>query len=124
MVRSSSPAKSLIRRGFFGPRAVSPSPVVLKEVSLSSKGKDPIPEIGLICWGFLGSSSVAPSLPVVSPSSGMAKLGLQSPTAAFLPSSQVCTSFSTISLSDGVDVMESQKESGTPIKSSVSTSQL
>jgi hypothetical protein len=50
-VRSSAPAKSLIRRGFFGPRAAPPPPVVLKEVSPVRKGKDPIPEVG--------SSSVA-----------------------------------------------------------------
>ena len=39
-------AKSLIRRGFFGPRAVSPPPVVLKEVLLMLKGSDPTPEVG------------------------------------------------------------------------------
>jgi hypothetical protein len=122
VVRPSSPAKSLIQRGFFGPRAVSPSSMVLKEVSLSSKGKDPTPEIGLMCRGFLGLSSVSSSLPVVSPTRGVAELGIQSPAVALLPSSQVCSSFST--LSDGAAVMESWRERGTPIKSSVSTSQL
>jgi hypothetical protein len=39
-------AKSLIRRGFFGPRAAPPPPVVLKEVLQVHKGKDPIPEVG------------------------------------------------------------------------------
>ena len=124
VVSPSSLAKSLIRRGFFGPRAVSPSLVVLKEVILSSKGKDPIPEFGLIRRGFLGSGSVSPSLPVVSSTSGVAELGLQSPAAASLPSSHVCTSFSTISLSDGAAMMESRRESGIPIKSFVSMSQL
>jgi hypothetical protein len=48
VVCPSSPVKVLLRRGFFGPRAASPSLVVLKEASLSSKGKDPILEFGLI----------------------------------------------------------------------------
>jgi hypothetical protein len=57
VVRPSTPAKSLIRRGFFGPRVASPPPVVLKEVSPMLKGKDPTPEVG--------SSSVSPpSMPV------------------------------------------------------------
>jgi hypothetical protein len=50
-----APAKSLIRRGFFGPRAASPPSVVLKEASPVHKGKDPILEVG--------SSSVAAVLP-------------------------------------------------------------
>jgi hypothetical protein len=61
--------------------------VVLKEASLSSKGKDPIPEFGLIRRGFLGSSSVSPSLPVVSPIIGVAELGIHSLAATSLPSS-------------------------------------
>jgi hypothetical protein len=111
-----SPAKGLLRRGFFGPRAASPSPVVLKEASLSSMGKDLIPEFGLIRWGFLGSSSVSSSLPVVLPIIGVAELVIHSLAAASLPSSQVCTS-----LSDGVAVLETRKN---PFNSSVSTSQL
>jgi hypothetical protein len=45
-VRPSAPAKSLIRRGFFGPRATPPPSVVLKEVSPVRKTKDPIPKVG------------------------------------------------------------------------------
>jgi hypothetical protein len=66
-VRPSAPAKSLIQRGFFGPRAAPPPPVVLKEVSPVGKGKDPIPKVG--------SSSVAavqPSLQVSSFFNGVA----------------------------------------------------
>jgi hypothetical protein len=55
VVRPSAPAKSLIQRGFFGSRAVSPPLVVLKEVLPVLKGKDPTPEVG--------SSSVATGLP-------------------------------------------------------------
>jgi hypothetical protein len=88
VVRPSALAKSLIQRGFFGPRAVSPPPVVLKEVSPVLKGKDPTLEVG--------SSFVA----------------------AVLPSSQACSS------SDGAAVMEPGRESGTPINSSASMSQL
>ena len=55
-VRPSAPAKSLIRSGFFGPRAAPPPPVVLKEVSPVRKEKDPIPEVG--------SSSIAAVLPL------------------------------------------------------------
>ena len=74
--------KSLIRRGFFGLRVVSPSPVVLT------------------------------SLPV-------AKQGVLTLVDDVLPSPQVCSS------SNGEDVMESRKESGSPINSSpVSTSQV
>jgi hypothetical protein len=87
-VRPSAPAKSLIRRGFFGPRAAPPLPVVLKEVLPVRKGKDPIPEVG--------SSSVA----------------------AVQPSSQVSSFF------NGAAVKETRRESGIPINSSVSLSQL
>ena len=45
-VRPSAPAKSLILRGFFDPRAVSPPPVVLKEVLPVLKGKDPTSKEG------------------------------------------------------------------------------
>jgi hypothetical protein len=54
-VRPSALAKSLIWRGFFGPRAISPPSVVLKEVLLVLKGKDSTPKVG--------SSSVATVLP-------------------------------------------------------------
>jgi hypothetical protein len=56
-VRPSALAKSLIRCGFFGLRAVSPHPVVLKEVSPVLKGKDPTLEVG-------SSSVSSPSMPV------------------------------------------------------------
>ena len=55
-------ALSLICRGFFGPRIVSPSPSGVMEASLSSKGKDPPSENGLICRGFLGSNFGSSSL--------------------------------------------------------------
>jgi hypothetical protein len=55
VVRPSVLAKSLIRRGFFGLRAVSPPPMVLKEVLPVLKGKDPTPKVG--------SSSVTIGLP-------------------------------------------------------------
>ena len=116
VVRPSSPVKGLLRCGFFGLRAASPSPMVLKEASLSSKGNDPIPEFGFIGRVFLGSSSVSPSSPVVSPIIGVAKLGIHSLAATFLPSSQVC-----ISHSNGAAMMETQKD---PFNSSISTSQL
>jgi hypothetical protein len=46
VVRPSAPAKSLLRRGFLGPRAVPSPPVVLKEVLPLLKGKDSNPEEG------------------------------------------------------------------------------
>ena len=55
MVRPSALVKSLIWRGFFGPRVVFPPPVVLREVLSVLKGKDSSPEVG--------SSSVATILP-------------------------------------------------------------
>jgi hypothetical protein len=55
-------AKGLIWRGFFGSKAVSTPPVVLKEKPLSSKGMEPIPEEGLFCRRFLGVSSDPPPL--------------------------------------------------------------
>jgi hypothetical protein len=57
-----SKALSLIRQGFFGPRAVSSSPLGDKEASLSSKGKDPCLEKALLRRGFLGSNPVSSSL--------------------------------------------------------------
>jgi hypothetical protein len=41
VVRPSAPARNLLRCGFLGPRAVSPSPVVLKEVLPVIMGKEP-----------------------------------------------------------------------------------
>jgi hypothetical protein len=64
-VRPSAPVKSLIRRGFFGPRAAPPPPVVLKEVSPECKGKDPIPEVG-----FSSVTAVRPLSQVSSSSDG------------------------------------------------------
>jgi hypothetical protein len=61
-VRSPSQAPSLIRWGIFGTRAVSPSPSRVKEASLSSKGKDPLPENGMLHQGFLWSNSASSSL--------------------------------------------------------------
>jgi hypothetical protein len=61
-VRSSSQAPSLIHRGSFGLRTVSSSPSGVKEVSLSYKGKDPLPKNGLLRQGFLGSNSTSSSL--------------------------------------------------------------
>jgi hypothetical protein len=45
-VSPSAPARSLLRRGFLGLRAVSPPLVVLKEVLPVIKGKDPTTEVG------------------------------------------------------------------------------
>ena len=56
----------LIWRGFFGPKAVSIPPVVLKEKSLSSKGKEATLEQGLFRREFLGVSSNPPLLLVES----------------------------------------------------------
>ena len=54
--RNPSSAKSLIRRGFFGPRVTSPSATDDKILASAS---------GLIRRGFLGSSHAPPALPVV-----------------------------------------------------------
>jgi hypothetical protein len=84
MVRPSALAKSLIRCGFFGPRAVSPSLVVLKEVLPVRKGKDPTLEVGSCS---VSTTSVPVILSVISPSLPVDKQGVQSPVAAVLPSS-------------------------------------
>jgi hypothetical protein len=55
VVCPSAPTKSLIQRGFFGSRAISPPLVVMKEVLLVLKRKDPTMKVG--------SSSVATILP-------------------------------------------------------------
>jgi hypothetical protein len=110
VVRPSAPAKSLIRRRFFGPRAVSPPPVVLKEVLPVLKGKDPTTEVGSC---FVPTTSVPVIPPVISPSLLEDKQGVQSPVAVALPSSQICSSF------DGTTVTEP-----IPINFFVSLSQL
>jgi hypothetical protein len=46
VVRPSAPARSLLRRGFLGPRAVSPSLMALKEVLPVIKGKEPTTKVG------------------------------------------------------------------------------
>jgi hypothetical protein len=73
LVRPSAPAKSLIRRGFLGPRAVSPSPEVLKEIMPVLTGKKS-------------------TVPVIFPSLSEDKQGVQPPVADVLPLSQVCSS--------------------------------
>jgi hypothetical protein len=49
----SAPARSLLRRGLLGPRAVSSPPVVLKEVMPVIKGKDPTTEVGCCSITYL-----------------------------------------------------------------------
>jgi hypothetical protein len=140
-------AMGLIRRGFFGPSVTSPSPVTADENPAKTcfdspslllvKGSTPhsngVAELGRgLSQPFSPTSSVSKSQLGYSRrvKEKVAKqlnknkelLGIQSLAVAFLPSSQVCSSFST--LFDGAVVMESLRESGTPIKSSVSTSQL
>jgi hypothetical protein len=89
VVRPSAPARSLLRRGFLGPRAVSPSPVVLKEVLLVIKGKEPASEDGSCAV----SSFSVPVLPtVILPSMQEDKQGVQSTVAAVLPLAQRCPS--------------------------------
>jgi hypothetical protein len=63
VVRPFAPAKSLIRCGFFGLRAVSPPPVVLKEVLPVLKGKDPTTEVGSC---FVSTTYVPVILPLIS----------------------------------------------------------
>jgi hypothetical protein len=74
------------------------------------KGKDPTTEVGSCS---VSTTSVPVILPVISPSLLEDKQGVQSPVAAVLPLSQVCSS------SDGTAVMEPIS-----INSSVSLSQL
>jgi hypothetical protein len=89
VVRPSAPARSMLRRGFLGPRAVSPSPVVLKEVLLVIKGKEPASEDGSCAV----SSFSVPMLPmVILPSTQEDKQGVQSTVAVVLPSAQGCPS--------------------------------
>jgi hypothetical protein len=89
VVRPTAPARSLLRRSFLGPRAVSPSSVVLKEVSPVIKGKEPATEDGSCAV----SSFSAPVLPtVILPSLQEDKQVVQSTVAAVSPSAQVCPS--------------------------------
>jgi hypothetical protein len=89
VVCPSTPARSLLRRGFLGPRAVSPSPVVLKEVLPVIKGKEPTTEVGL-CSVPTISVLVIPQ--VILPSMLEDKQGVQSTVAVAFPSAQVCSS--------------------------------
>ena len=76
----STSAKTLLRRGFLGPRAAHPLSV-LDDALLA-------PASALICRGFLGSGHVPPTVPAVmgsvSPSDGAAELGrsLSQPTSS------------------------------------------
>jgi hypothetical protein len=99
MERPHAPMKSLLRRGFLGPRNVSPHPVVLKEVLPAIKTLD------------ISTEDVASSIsgPVISPSLLEDKQGVHSIATIVLPSSKVCAS------SDRSEVTESD-----PINSSVS----
>jgi hypothetical protein len=97
------PMRSLLRRGFLGPRIVSPHPVVLKEVVPVFKGKDTSTAV----------EASSTSGPVIFPSLLEDKQGVHSTAAVVLPSSQVCQS------SNRTLVMEPN-----PINSSVSLSQM
>jgi hypothetical protein len=77
VLHPSALARSLLRHGFLGPRAVSPSPVVLKEVLPVIKGKEPALEDGSCA---------------VSPFMQEDEQGVQSTVAAVLPSVQGCPS--------------------------------
>ena len=77
--------------------------------------------------GFAGDGSTQGDALLLDPDFSVPfslQLGFHSPAVASLPSSQVCTSFLTILLSDGAAVMETRKVCGSPINSFVSTSQL
>jgi hypothetical protein len=76
VVRPSALAKSLIRRGFLGLRAVSPPLVVLKEVLPVLKGKDPTTD-ARSCSVSITSVPVFP--PVISPSLPVDKQRVESP---------------------------------------------
>jgi hypothetical protein len=77
MVRPPAPMRSLLRRGFLGPRIVSPHPVVLKEVGPVFKGKD---------TSTVDEAS-STSGPVIFPSLLEDKQGAYSTAAVSLPSS-------------------------------------
>jgi hypothetical protein len=99
MERPPAPMKSLLRRGFLGPRNVSPHPVVLKEVLPVIKTSD------------ISTEDEASSIsgPVILPSLLEDKQGVHSTATIVLPSSKVCAS------SNRYEVTESN-----PINSSVS----
>jgi hypothetical protein len=82
MVRSPAPMKSLLRRGFLGPRIGSPHPVVLKEVLPVFKTSD------------ISTEDEASSISglVIFPSLLEDKRGVHSIATFVLPSSQVCES--------------------------------
>jgi hypothetical protein len=82
MVRPPAPMKSLLRRGFLGPRNVSPHPVVLKEVLPVFKTSD------------ISTEDEASSIsgPVIFPSLLEDKQGVHSTATIVLPSSEVCAS--------------------------------
>jgi hypothetical protein len=82
MMRSPAPMKSLLRRGFLGPRIGSPHPVVLKEVLPVFKTSD------------ISTKDEASSIsgPVIFPSLLEDKQRVHSTATFVLPSSQVCES--------------------------------
>jgi hypothetical protein len=82
LVRPPAPMKSLLRRGFLGPRNVSPHPVVLKEVLPVFKTSD------------ISTEDEASSISglVIFPSLLEDKQGVHSTATIVLPSSKVCAS--------------------------------
>jgi hypothetical protein len=103
MVRPPAPMRSLLRRGFLGPRIVSPHPVVLKEVVPVFKGKDTSTE----------DEASSTSGPMIFPSLLEVKQGAYSTAAVSLSSSQVCAS--------SIKTVVTEPN---PINSSVSLSQM
>jgi hypothetical protein len=101
VVRPSAPAKSLIQRGFFGPGAVSPPLVVLKEVLPVLKVKDPTTEVGSC---FVSTTSVLVFPLVISPSLPEDKQGIESLVVAVLPSSQVCSSSNGTAVTEPIPI--------------------
>jgi hypothetical protein len=101
-----SSAKGLIKQGFFGPRAIPPSPLVVMEASMSSQGQEeghvkadkiPVLEKDLIRQGCIGSKIASPPMPVAplsaSLTSGAAELGIRnSPLHSPVSKSQLCYS--------------------------------
>jgi hypothetical protein len=127
-----SPAKGLIRRGFFGPRVISPSTLVVKEAFVFSQSFKNDNSLGAVelckvkeveSVSFLGSNSVSPSLPVFSSISG-SKVDI----AESLVSSTVSTSSHSL---EAVELGKSlsqhfprMSEGGAPFYFSVSKIQL
>jgi hypothetical protein len=83
------PGKKFALTWFLGLRALSPSPVVLKEVLPAIKGKEPTTKVGS-CSVSTISVLVIPQ--VILPSMPEDKQGVQSTVAGALPSAQVCSS--------------------------------